>query len=87
MFVIEDELHAEQQGQFPTREQALAELQRLAAIPWDEEPNCAPCTSWRSCGRRYELIEYDDNITPWAEVSRTLLLEISAAGVQWITQT
>ncbi|WP_456620173.1 MULTISPECIES: hypothetical protein [unclassified Bradyrhizobium] len=87
MFVIEDELHAEPQGQFQTRQQAVAELRRLAAIPWDEEPNCAPCTNWRNCGRRYELIEYDDSVRPWAELSRTLLLEISAAGVQWVTET
>jgi hypothetical protein len=87
MFVIEDEFHAEPKGQFSTREQALVELQRLAAIPWDEEPNRAPCTSWRTCGRQYELIEYDDSVTPWAELSRTLLLEISAAGVQWVTET
>ena len=61
MFVIEDELHADQlDGQFQTRQQAIAELQRVAAIPWNEDPNRAPCRSWPTCGRRYELIEYDE---------------------------
>jgi hypothetical protein len=87
MFVIEDEAHAEWHGQFRTRQQALAELQRLAALPWDQEPNRAPCTSWKNCSRRYELIEYDDSVTPWRELSRTLLLEISASGTQWVIET
>jgi hypothetical protein len=84
MFVIEDEAHAEPQGRFQTREQAIAELQRRATIPWNEEPNRAPCTNWRNCGRRYELAEYDDTVSPWRELSRSLILQISAAGVKWI---
>lgn len=81
MFLIEDEAHAEpQRGEFRTRQEAIAELRRRAAIPWDERPNVAPCMNWRNCGRRYELIEYD---TSGTEVSRKLMLEISAAGVRW----
>src|SRR5262245_9233187 len=84
MFLIEDEAHDErQEGQFLTREQAIAELERRAAIPWNDTPNRAPCTNWRNCGRRYELVEYDEATTPRKELSRTLILEISAAGVQW----
>ncbi|PDT87712.1 hypothetical protein CO669_24680 [Bradyrhizobium sp. Y36] len=75
MLVIEDELHAEHQGRFQTRQQALAELQPLAAIRWNEAPNHPPCGK-RHCGRRYELIESDDSATPRAELSRTLPLEI-----------
>jgi hypothetical protein len=87
MFVIEDEAHAEpQEGQFQTRQQALAELQRRAAIPWNEEPNRAPCTNWRNCGRRYELVEYDATTMPRKELSRSLILDISAAGVWWVTE-
>ena len=86
MFVIEDEAHAEpQEGLFQTRQQAVAELQRRAAVPWDEEPNRAPCTNWVNCGRRYELVEYDDTVLPWKELSRNLILNISAAGVRWAT--
>ena len=85
MFVIEDEAHAErQEGQFQTRQQAIVELQRRAAIPWNEKPNRAPCTSWLNCGRRYELVEYDDTALPWKELSRNLILEISAAGARWV---
>lgn len=85
MFVIEDEAHAElHQGQFHTREEAVAELLRRSTVPWDEEPNRAPCTNWRNCGRQYEIVEYDDTITPWKELSRGLTLDISAAGVRWV---
>lgn len=83
MFVIEDELHAQTQGEFPDRDAALAELERRAQIPWDQAPNVAPCTSWRTCGRNYELVEYDDKQFPWRELSRVSVLEISAAGIKW----
>jgi hypothetical protein len=83
MFVIEDDRHAEQVGRFPDREAAMAELQRLVGIPWDQAPNVAPCTNWAQCGRSYELIEYDAAQTPWHEFSRTLALDISASGVNW----
>jgi len=84
MWIIEDEAHAELQDcRFQTREDAIAELARRANVAWDEEPNRAPCTSWRTCGRRYELIEYDDTLPSWQERSRELALEISAKGVQW----
>ena len=63
--------------------QALAELRRLATLPWDEPPNQAPCTNWRDCGRMYELIEYDEADHPRRELRRTLVLEVSAAGPQW----
>jgi hypothetical protein len=80
MFVIEDELHAEPQGQFDSLEQAIAELRRRAAIPWDQHPNVAPCTNWRSCGRSYEIIEYDNS---WNELRRVAALEVSADGIRW----
>lgn len=87
MFVIEDEAHAgPQEGRFQARQQAIAELERRAAIPWNEEPNRAPCTNRLNCGRRYELVEYDDTTLPWKELSRNLILDISAAGVRWIME-
>jgi len=80
VWFIEDEAHAESQaGEFQTRQEAIAELQRRADLPWDAEPNVAPCTSWRTCGRRYELIERDGS----QEKSRVLALEVSAAGSRW----
>ena len=83
MYVIEDEHHAEPIGEFASFEQAVAELQRLAALPWDQLPNRAPCTSWATCGRAYEVIEYDTAQQPWQERSRVPALSVSAAGVIW----
>src|ERR1700761_2081723 len=82
MFMIEDEIHDEVQGgEFQTREQAVAELERRAAIPWDAEPNVAPCTSWRGCRRRYVLVEYESSRYA---ASREAMLEVDASGVRWI---
>jgi hypothetical protein len=86
MFRIEDEMHAEPHRDFETRDEAMAELRRLAAIKWDEEPNRAPCTNWRNCGRHYELVHYDVSAEPWRELSREPVLHISAAGVGWLVQ-
>jgi hypothetical protein len=83
MFVIEDELHAEPQGEFETFESALAELRRRALIPWDQSPNCAPCLSWQTCGRSYDIIEYDSTGQPWQQIRRVQVLKIAADGVQW----
>ena len=84
MFVIEDERHAEGQGEFATFEEAVAELQRRSILPWDEAPNVAPCMSWKTCGRNYEVIEYDTSSTPWREIQRHAVLEISASGTVWL---
>jgi hypothetical protein len=84
MFIIEDELHAEwQDGQFATLEDAISELRRRASIPWNMEPNRAPCMSWSTCGRRYEVIELDISHSPWRELQRIAVLEISAKGAEW----
>ena len=74
MFVVEDEAHSEPQGEYSTLEDAIAELRRRAALPWDEKPNIAPCTPWKSCGRRYEVVEYDAGQTRWRELQRFLVL-------------
>jgi hypothetical protein len=82
MFEVEDEVHAESQGVFPTFDAAMAELKRRASIPWDCDPNRAPCISWRTCGRRYEIIEYNDH-EPAVALRRILALEVRASGVTW----
>ena len=84
MFVIDDELHAEEIGRFGTRDEAVAELRRLAGISWDKPPNVAPCTGWKTCGRNYLIIEYDISREPWRELGREATLEVSAAGVRWL---
>jgi len=81
--IIEDERHAEPCGEFDSREAAIAELKRRAAVPWDQEPNRAPCKSWKTCGREYELIEYDNSTQPYTEIGRVLVLRISQSGVVW----
>jgi hypothetical protein len=84
MFIIEDELHAEEQeGAFATFEDAVAELRRRASIAWNVEPNQAPCTSWEKCGRRYEVVELEVSNSLRKEVRRILVLDISAEGVNW----
>ena len=83
MFVIEDEIHADWHGQFSCIDDAMAELRRLAQIPWDQAPNSAPCMSWKTCGREYAVIEYDDSQLPWTELRRIPVFEISASGVKW----
>jgi hypothetical protein len=85
MFVIEDERHAERQpGEYVSMEMAYAELQRLAHVPWDTMPNKAPCTSWRTCGRTYEIVEYDRLSIPWQELRRVPILDVSASGTIWL---
>lgn len=86
-FVIEDEAHGEPQGPPTSFQEALAELRRRSTLPWDEPPNQAPCKSWKTCGRRYELVEYDTSTTPWSELSRKLYLELNANSVRWTTST
>jgi hypothetical protein len=83
MFVIEDEIHAEPQGEFASFDEALAELRRRASVPWDRRPNVAPCLSWKTCGRSYEIIEYDTSRVPWREIRSVAVLEVSAAGAKW----
>jgi hypothetical protein len=78
MFVIEDERHAETHGEFASFDEAIAELKRIATIPWDEAPNRTPCSSWRTCGREYVVVEYDDSCKPWEELQRTPVLNVSA---------
>lgn len=82
-FVIEDESHASEHGEFSSLQSAWAELQRLSEIPWDSQPNAAPCQSWRTCGRDYQILEYETSYTPWSLVRRYVGLEVSANGIAW----
>lgn len=84
MFIIEDIIHAEpQEGEFDSFEGALRELERRASIPWNESPNRCPCNSWETCGRNYQIVEYDSSSLPWTELSRTEVLEIAGNGNEW----
>jgi hypothetical protein len=83
MYVIEDEIHAEWCGEYLTKEEALAELQNRSKLPWNKPPNVCPCMSWRTCSREYVLLEFDTVRTPWAELSRTPVLTMSAEETRW----
>lgn len=85
LFCIEDEIHAELVGEgFVSFQAALTEVRRLASIPWDVEPNVAPCKSWRTCGRHYEIVEYETSTEPsWKELRRFPVVEVMSDGVRW----
>jgi hypothetical protein len=85
MFKIEDERHAEPQaGEFSSLAAVSSELRRLAQLPWDQAPNVAPCTNWITCGRTYEVVEYDNSTLPWQELKRVPALEVDAQGARWL---
>jgi hypothetical protein len=85
MFVIEDEWHAEWIGEFASRDEAHVILRKLAQTPWDQPPNKCPCTSWRTCGRRYHLIEFETSAEPWRRLGDEPVLEVSAARTAWVS--
>jgi hypothetical protein len=83
MFVIEEDFHAEWMGRFSSFEEALQELKNYSTIPWNENPNCPPCTGWKTCHRDYPIVEYDISSDPWSEIKKTPIVEISSKGLIW----
>lgn len=83
LFTIEDEVHAELMGQFPTRAEAYALLRRLADLPWHKPPNRCPCTNGRGCSRAYHIVEYDCASRPWTQLSSEESLLVSQAETIW----
>lgn len=84
MFSIDDAEHLDLGSRYPSFDLAIAEVVRRAALAWDEEPNRAPCREWRTCGRVYEVREYDDGVTPWRLLGRLKVVRVSAAGAAWV---
>ena len=82
-FIIEDEAHSEWCGEYSTFAEAMVELERRRALPWDHPPNVAPCESWRICGRNYEIVEFNVSTQPWQELRRTPALAINSRGSVW----
>lgn len=81
-WVIMDDSHSEEIGNFASQEAALWELKRLAALPWDGLENRAPCTSWRTCSRCYVIRRTDANLYD----ERTAAfggVEIGSGGIVW----
>lgn len=85
-FVIEDVDHAEWMSEHDSLAGAWHELQRISQLPWDSEPNRAPCMGWHTCGRSYEIIEFETSSDPWAQIRRTAALTVTAAGPTWISE-
>lgn len=82
-FRIEDEIHADGFREFESFQGALNEVQRLAALPWDSEPVVAPCSSWRTCGRDFEIVEFHKTSPYPTEIARTPIAELRASGLKW----
>ena len=78
MWTVEDELHADHIGRYATCYEALAEVRRRLAQPWDGEENRAPCESWQTCGRHYILFPPSAASGEWISVAR-----IDAGSVRW----
>lgn len=83
-FSIEDEVHAEWQGDYPSLDLAVAELRRRASIPWDQEPNKCPCTGWKHCERIYVIQKYDLADKSWTPLEEIEALSISSNGTKWL---
>jgi hypothetical protein len=84
MYIIEDDFHAEIISEkFDTFDSAISELQRIAEIPFGENPNTPPCRNWRKCKREYHIVEYDDSQLPWKRISDTKVLQITASEIKW----
>mgnify|MGYP003386577558 CR=1 FL=1 len=84
LYKIDDEFHADLlAGDYASFEAALAEIHRVAALPWDSEPNQAPCINWRNCGRLYQIVEYETSGPYWVEIREVPVMGISHEGVVW----
>jgi hypothetical protein len=81
LFSIYDEVHSDfgpPPREFANIEDAIRELRRRATVPWNREPNRAPCISWRKCKRRWVLL--GESAESWKE---PIWVDVSHAGVKW----
>ena len=79
-YLIQDEFHCERQWEYNSFNEALLEIERISKLPYDIEPNICPCTSWKTCGRDYIIIEYENGV----EIKRSEILEIWADWIKWL---
>lgn len=88
MYAIYDDVHCEYGSEFATLAQSLAELDRLASLPWNEPPKVAPCSEWASCGRRYRVIAVStDQGAPYSHVPVAPRLCVGHNGIRWLSKT
>lgn len=79
-FWIDDDAHCEtRQGSYATYEDAHAELERLALVPWGEEPNIPPRSTGLECKREWLIYE----VVGGNSVRRGPSLVIDAQGSRW----
>lgn len=78
-YVISEKYHCWIHWEFDTFEDALCELHRKIDLPWDNEENRCPCTSWKTCSMYYEVCKYN-----WSHLlSSEDIVEISSKWVDW----
>lgn len=82
-FSVEDEVHAEWQGDFSTFEGAMEELVHRAKLAWNQAPNRCPCTGWKTCERVYTITEFDVSDSQLKVINECEVLTISSKGVVW----
>jgi hypothetical protein len=86
IYQIEDTNHAEIIGTFDTFENALTELTNIYNIPWNTSPNICPCLNFETCGRDYEIYEYDNSTMPWKYLNSIFICSIYKDKYKWYYQ-
>jgi hypothetical protein len=81
--LIQDDRHSElQKTEYASFQEAVEELRRRAAIPWNEPRNRCPCTA--NCGREYAVREFEKvEPPPWKSLRKTVVVKVTRAGVVW----
>lgn len=77
-YVSDDDLHCDLYIRFTQFDEAIAEIRRRVALPWDHEDNQASCIGWETCERQYWTFEYGASEH---EVRKLHVATISAGGV------
>jgi hypothetical protein len=91
IYLIEDEVHSDGLGgRYSTFESALAEVQRIVTLPFEEEPHNPPCASWQQCKREIVIKEVEIISSPQIPgprlrvITEIPILTTSANGVIWM---
>jgi hypothetical protein len=83
VYFIEDETHSVHIAQKNTFLEALRAIEEYSKLKWDEPPNKCPCRSWKTCHRKYTIIEGRTIDGKWSHISTTPICDVSANGVFW----
>lgn len=80
-YIIQDTIHCEYIWEYDNLTSALEILKNLSKLWWDKDKNKASCSSWETCGREYEFIEYEISWDKWEELNREAIFDISNSGI------